>query len=197
MITNMNAWVSKGITPPPSNYPRIADGMLVPLDKLSFPAIPDVQVPDNYDEAWHLDFGPNWRTARILTLQPPRVGAPFPILLPQVDADGNAIAGIHLPEISVPLATYTGRNLRARVTGAPTQRVSFLGSYFPLATTAAERKADDDPRLSIGERYSSRSDYLVLYRKAVVNLVHERWILPEDAPALMARGIKEWDYATK
>lgn len=197
MITNMNAWVRYGVDPPPSAYPRIADGTLVPREKLVFPAIPGAHPPNNISEAFHLNFGLDWRMTRVLTLQPPIVGPEFPVLVPQVDADGNERAGIHLPEISVPLATYTGWNLRAPSTGAPDERVSFLGSDFPLAKTAAERKSSGDPRPSIAERYSGRDDYLVRYKKAVEDLVRQRWILPEDAAALNMQGAAEWDYYTK
>lgn len=197
MITNMNAWVRDGLAPPPSSYPHIADGTLVPRDRLSFPSIPHVQVPARVDKAWHLDFGPNWRSTRILTIQPPNVGPAFSILIPQVDADGNGRAGIHLPEITVPLATYTGWNLRAASTGAPDQRVSFLGSDFPFPKTAAERKSLGDPRPSIAERYSSRDDYLARYKKSVDALVRQRWILPDDAPALNEQGAAEWDDYTR
>ncbi|HVT97057.1 MAG TPA: alpha/beta hydrolase domain-containing protein, partial [Acidobacteriaceae bacterium] len=197
MITNMNAWVRDGVAPPPSRYPHVADGTLVPREKLAFPAIRGVHPPNNYNEAFHLDFGPNWRQTRILTVQPPTVGAPFPVLVPQVDADGTDRAGIHLPEIAVPLATYTGWNLRDPATGASDERVSFLGSWFPFAKTVAARRADGDPRPSIEERYSSREDYLIRYNKAVDNLVHERWILPEDAASLKQQGASEWDYATR
>jgi hypothetical protein len=197
MITNMNDWVQQGTAPPPSAYPHIADGTLVPRDRLAFPAIPGIHPPNNYTEAFHLDFGSNWRSTRILTLQPPVVSGPFPILFPQVDADGNAKAGIHLPEITVPLATYTGWNLRDPSTGAPEERVSFLGSYIPFPKTEADRKAGGDPRASIKERYLSREDYLARYEKAVAGLVQERWILPEDAPGLLKQGAAEWEYATK
>ena len=194
MITNMNEWVRDGIAPPPSSYARITDGTLVARDKISFPANPNVGVPARVDRAWHLDFGPDWRTSRILTLEPPIVGPAFPVLVSQVDADGNERAGIHLPEITVPLATYTGWNLRAPATGAADQRVSFLGSDFPFAKTSAERKSSGDPRPSIAERYSSRGDYLARYKRAVDELVRQRWILPEDAAALNAQGAREWDY---
>jgi hypothetical protein len=196
MITNMNAWVRDGIAPPPSSYPHVADGTLVPRDQLAFPAIPNVHPPNNYNEAFHLDFGPNWQQTRVLSIQPPTVGAPFPVLVPQVDADGTDRAGIHLPEITVPLATYTGWNLRDPATGAPEERVSFLGSYIPFAKTVADRKATGDPRLSIEERYSSREDYLTRYNQAVDELVRQRRILPEDAASLKDQGAKEWDYAT-
>jgi hypothetical protein len=193
----MNAWVRDNTPPPPSSYPHIADGTLVPRDKLAFPAIPNIHAPENYTQAYPLDFGPGWQQTGILTLEPPKVGAPFPILLPQVDTDGTDRAGIHLPEIDVPLATYTGWNLRDPATGAPEERVSFLGSWIPFAKTAAERQATGDPRLSIAERYTGREDYMTLYSKAVDDLVRQRWILPEDAASSKQQGEKEWDYATQ
>src|SRR5205085_10914293 len=67
-------------------------------------------------------------------------------LVPQVDADGNERAGIHLPEVSVPLATYTGWNFRNAKIGGTDQLVSLLGSYIPLTATKAEREAAKDPR---------------------------------------------------
>jgi hypothetical protein len=197
MIADMNAWVRDGVAPPPSSYPHIADGTLVPREKLAFPAIPNIHAPNNENQAFHLDFGPGWQQSGISTIQPPIVGASFPILLPQVDADGTDRAGIHLPEITVPIATYTGWNLRDPATGAPEERVSFLGSYIPLAKTEAGRKQTGDPRPSIQERYASRDDYLARYGKAVDDLVRQRWILPEDAATLRDQGAMEWDYATK
>ncbi len=197
MIANMNAWVRDGIAPPSSRYPHIANGTLVPRDKLVFPAIPGVHAPESYNQAWQLDFGPDWQSTRILTQQPPTAGAPFPILLPQVDADGNDRAGVHLPELTVPLATYTGWNLRDPATGAPEQRVSFIGSEFSFAKTAAERQRSGDTRPSIAERYTGRRDYLALYDKAVDELAREHWILAEDAPALKKQGAAEWDWAMR
>ncbi|HEX3660948.1 MAG TPA: alpha/beta hydrolase domain-containing protein [Acidobacteriaceae bacterium] len=198
MIANMNRWVRDGAAPPSTTIPHLADGTLVPLNKLMFPAIPGVHVPHSVNEAWHLDFGPHWQQTGILSVQPPIVGAAFPVLVPQVDADGNDRAGVHLPEITAPLATYTGWNLRDPSTGAPEQRVSFLGSEFPFAKTPAERKAAGDPRPSLEERYpGGRDAYLAHYKRAVDALARARWILPEDAPALMQQGAAEWDYATK
>ena len=161
------------------------------------PRSPTSIAPNNENQAFHLDFGPRWQQSGISTIQPPNVGAPFPVLLPQVDADGTDRAGIHLPEITVPIATYTGWNLRDPATGAPEERVSFLGSYIPLAKTEAGRKQTGDPRPSIEERYASRDDYLARYGKAVDDLVRQRWILPEDAATLRDQGAMEWDYATK
>lgn len=196
MITNMDAWVRAGTPPPPSSYPKIADGTLVTLSAYAFPKIPGVNLPHEANRAYRLDFGPDW-TRGILSVQPPRVGKPFPVLVPQVDADGNERDGVRLPEITVPLATYASWNLRAPSIGAADQRVSFELSYIPFPRTAAERIAKGDPRKSIAERYAGRDDYMSRYAKAVDKLVAERWILPEDREALLDLGAREWEYATQ
>ena len=108
--------------------------------------------------------GPNWQQG-ILSIQPPKVGPAFPVLVPQVNEDGNERDGVRLPEITVPLATYAGWNLRDPSIGAPEQRVSFEASYLPFPRTAAERKKTGDPRKSIAERYAGREDYLTQYQK--------------------------------
>jgi len=196
MIANMDAWVRSDTLPPASDYPKIADGNLVPLEKYALPAIPGVNRPHEATQAYRLDFGPNWQQG-ILSIQPPKVGPAFPVLVPQVDADGNERDGVRLPEITVPLATYTGWNLRDPSIGAPDQRVSFEASYLPFPKTAADREKSGDPRKSIAERYTNREDYLAQYEKAVDGLVEQRWILPEDRASLLRRGEQEWAETTK
>ncbi|MGB7285011.1 MAG: alpha/beta hydrolase domain-containing protein [Candidatus Acidiferrum sp.] len=192
LITDMNEWVKDGTPPPPSTYPKIADATLVPLSKWDFPKIPGVNKPHEASLAYHLDFGPQWKEG-IVSFEPPKVGKPFPILVPQVDADGNDLGGVSLPELQVPLATYTGWNLRDPSIGASDLRLSFFGSFIPFAKTAAERQQSGDPRLSIEERYSSREEYLGKFGEAAMRLVQERFVLPEDLPAMLARGEREWN----
>jgi hypothetical protein len=196
MIANMDAWVRTNTPPPPSGYPKIADGNLVPLSAYALPAIPGLIRPHEANEGFHLDFGPNWRNG-ILTIQPPKVGKPFPVLVPQVDADGNERDGVRLPEYAAPLATYVGWNLRDPSIGAPDQRVSFEASWLPLPKTAADRIRTNDPRKSIAERYTDRADYLARYTRALDDLVKQRWILEEDRAAVLVRGKEEWAEATK
>jgi Alpha/beta hydrolase domain len=191
MIANMDAWVRNGTLPPPSSYPKIADGNLVPLPQYALPAIPGVNQPHEANQAYRLDYGPHWQDG-LLLMQPPQVGAAFPLLVPQVDADGNERDGVHLPEITVPLATYTGWNLRDPSIGASDQRVAFEVSYLPFARTEAERKETGDPRKSVAERYTGREDYVARFTNAVDELVKQRWILPEDRAALIHRGEQEW-----
>jgi alpha/beta hydrolase family protein len=196
MIANMDGWVRGNAAPPENSYPKIADGTLVPLQKYAFPAIPNVHKPHEANEAYRLDFGPNWHEG-ILSMQPPKAGAPFPGLVPQVDADGNERDGVRLPEVNVPLATYAAWNLRDPTIGAPDERVAFEASYLPFPKTAAERQKTGDPRKSVAERYAGREDYLSRYSRAVDELVKQRWILEEDRAALLHRGEQEWDEVTK
>jgi alpha/beta hydrolase family protein len=197
MIANMDAWVRGTAEPPPSRYPRIDNGTLVPRARYAFPAIPGVNRPQDVTTGYRLDFGPHWQQTRILSIQPPKVEGRYPTLVPQVDADGNERSGVRLPEITVPLATYTGWNLRDPSIGAPTERVPFQGSYLPFPRTAAERRALGDPRRSVAERYSSREEYLRRFGAALDELIREHYILPDDRAALLERGGEEWDLAMR
>ena len=141
--------------------------------------------------AYRLDFGNQWKQD-IVANEPPQVGAPFPGFVPQADADGNDLGGVRLPELQAPLATYTGWNLRDPSIGAPEQRVSFLGSWIPLAKTAEERKKSGDPRLSIAERYKSQDEYMSRFEQAARKLIEQRFLLQEDLPVILERGKLEW-----
>jgi len=191
LITDMDDWVKNNAEPPPSRYPKISDHTLVPLDKWDFPAIPGVNKPHEANAGWHLDFGPQWKQG-IVTNEPPKIGKPFPVLVPQSDPNGNDEGGVSLPELQVPLATYTGWNLRDPSIGLSDLRLSFYGSFIPFAKTAAERQQSGDPRLSIAERYKSRDEYLGKFAEAELKLVQDRFLLKEDVPTLFERGKKEW-----
>jgi Alpha/beta hydrolase domain len=191
----LDAWVVDGTEPPPSRYPRVADGTLVAPDKAGWPTIPGVAMPPAPMTTYRLDFGPEWRQGRV-TIEPPRLGAPFPSLVPGVDDAGNDCAGIRLPEIAVPLATHTGWNYRRPEIGAPTRLASEIGAYRPLPKTAADRQRLGDSRRAIAERYAGREDYLGRIALATIDLVRERYLLPEDVADLIAQAARHWDWAT-
>ena len=94
--------------------------------------------------------------------------------------DGNEVAGIRLPPIAVPLATYTGWNVYK---AAPGELCDRDGSYMPFAKTRAEREASGDARPSVEERYGSRAAYVAKVKAAADALVAERLLLPADAAA--------------
>jgi len=192
LITDLDQWVKDGTPPPPNTYPKIADSTLVPLSKWTFPRIPDVNTPHEMNLAYHLDFGSQWRSG-IISNEPPKVGKTFSVLVPQTDADGNDLGGVRLPELQVPLATYTGWNLRDPSIGAPDLRLSFLGSFLPFARDASEREKSADPRRSVAERYVSREQYMGKFAEAAMNLIKERFLLREDLTAVLERGQREWN----
>src|SRR5262249_57894278 len=114
----LDRWVGDDVAPPPSAYPRIADGTLTSPDRAGWPAIPAYQLPQQPLRAFHLNFGPDWSKG-IVSVEPPEVGAPFVVRVPSVDRDGNVRAGIRLPDIAVPLATQAGWDCRDSSIRAP------------------------------------------------------------------------------
>jgi hypothetical protein len=195
-ITDMDEWVRNGKQPPQSTYPKIRDGELVSFSQTNFPHIPGVNPPKDVSTAYPLNFGPQWKQGVIFN-EPPIVGNAFTALIPKVDADGNDLGGVRLPELQVPLATYTGWNLRDPKIGAPERRLSFLGSYIPFPKTAEQRRQSGDPRRSIEECYTSREKYIEMYTDAAKRLIKQRFLLADDLPALIERGNQEWQEATK
>jgi len=187
LVVAMQKWVTDGTLPPPSQYPKLSDGTLVRMSAVSFPAIPGVQSPKT------LTAGVRMSTE--LAPGSAGAGAPLPFLVPQVDADGNERAGIRLPEVSVPLATYTGWNFRNSRIGGTGQLVALLGSYIPFASTKADRTAKRDPRPSVEERYASRDKYMDAINKAAAGLVKEGYLLPADVPAIAKRAADHWEFA--
>jgi hypothetical protein len=196
LLVAMDRWTATGTLPPPSRYPRIADGTLVPPAALRFPKLPDVKTTTVAHEAYRADYGPRFAAEGVVTIEPPRIGTPFPILVPQVDADGNGVAGIRMPELTVPLATYTGWNLFNDRSGPTSVLSSMQGSYIPLARTAADRKRTADPRSSIDERYHDKAEYVAQVTKSARELVDQRYLLAEDVDRIAVDAAKHWDYVT-
>ena len=112
-----------------------------------------------------------------------------------VDADGNELAGIRLPDVSVPVATHTGWNLRDPASGAPEQVLPMLGSSRFFPATLAQREASGDPRASVEERYAGREDYVDRARAAAKELVAERYALEEDLELMVANAADRYDLA--
>jgi len=188
LLTAMDQWVSEGVEPPESQIPRISDGTLVDLDtwKKAFPDIPGVGTPPSYYQPYRLDPGSRWDSEGIADHVPPTTGLRYVALVPQVDRDGTEIAGIKLPEIAVPLATFTGWNLRpawySRTIGRNT------GVIWSLARTKKERKRNGDPRKSIAERYRPKEEYLSQVTVCLAELKQQRFLLDEDHDILLKQA---------
>jgi hypothetical protein len=193
----MNRWIVDGAEPPASQYPQIARDQLVRLPAVQFPKVPGVKFPARIHDVFAFDYGPEFRSKGIVSIEPPKAGRQYPALLPQVDRDGNETSGVRMPWIQAPLATYTGWNLRDAKIGAPEEMFSFAGSTIPFARTRAEREKSGDPRASIEERYKGRDDYLEKVRAAVRSLVASQYLLQSDAEGVVKQAAEKWDYWTK
>jgi len=196
LLVQLDRWATEGTEPPASRIPRIADGTLVDLAhfRAAFPAIPGVKPPDAMYVPVRLDFGPRWKESGIADFVPPRIGPPYKMLVPAVDADGNEIAGIRLPDIAVPTATFTGWNKRSEAVGAAGALGRWTGSYLPFALTAEDREQTGDPRPSIAERYPTRDAYLSRVAESAIKLRDEGLLLDEDVIEIVkvAASRKYW-----
>jgi Alpha/beta hydrolase domain len=194
LLVRMERWVTGGEEPPPSRYPRRADGSAVVPEKVRdvFNDIPGVRFPTHPPRVRRLDFGPEAANGVATTL-PPTEGEPYPHFVPGVDPDGNELSGIRLPDVTVPLASYTGWNLRHPQIGTPDQLMSLMGSTIPFPATERERAAKGDPRKSIEERYPSKAAYLDQVRRAADGLIANGYLLPEDLERVLAHSARRWD----
>jgi hypothetical protein len=192
----LDRWIEEGTAPPPSAYPKIADGTLTPPARAGWPAIPGYQLPQQPLRAFHLNFGADWDKG-IVSVEPPEVGKAFTVSVPAVDADGNVRAGIRLPDIAVPLATQAGWNYRDASIGATDRLAGEIGSYIPFPLTKADRAKTNDPRVSIEERYRNRDEYVGRFSAATLDLVAKGYVLPEDVADLIKHAGEHYEWATR
>jgi len=185
LLVDLDAWVAAGTAPPADRLPRRADGTLVeplPQEPSGFPPIPGVVYNGVHHTGDLFDFGPDFDKGFLSVLPPKLLGTPYPVLVPKTDADGNDAAGVRVPEVAVPVATYTGWALRADgLDGcdAAGQRIAF-------AKTKAARVAAGDPRPSLEERYPDHAAYVRDVARAAQALRDERFLLDEDVAATVA-----------
>jgi hypothetical protein len=193
-LVNLDRWVTEGVAPPPSRHPRVDDGTAVVPESLAkvLDAIPGARYPRRHARPRRVDFGADAEMRRV-SLAPPRVGRPYGSRVSAVNADGNEVAGIVLPELAVPLATHTGWNLRHPDIGGAEQLLVFAGATLPFARTRGDRERAGDPRPSIAERYASREDYLARVRDAARALAKDGYLLEEDVETSPAFAARMWD----
>ncbi len=196
LLDAMDLWVRKGVEPPASRVPRIADNTAVSredcIERIS--RIPGVTCPRYLPQRLRLTFVPTADSAEIQ--YPPTENGAYPVVVSAYDGDCNDVAGIRLPEVGVPLATYTGWNVRDASMGEAglmTSGSPLLGSTIPFARTRRERETTSDPRASIEERYPNKEAFLAEVRRYAVQLVAERLLLEEDVECCAAMAAERWD----
>jgi hypothetical protein len=190
LLAALTEWVVSGKEPPPSRVPRLYDGTLVPplpQSIVGFPEIPGVTYTGVANIRELYDYGPEFDRGIIDRLPPVATGRAYSTLVPKVNRDGIDVAGVRLPDVAVPIGTYTGWNL---MKNTPRDECSAMGSFIPFAKTKTERIENGDPRTSLEERYGTHDRYVTEVEQAAARLVSERLLLPEDASACVEAAKK-------
>ena len=206
----LDEWATEDRNPPRSRVPKLRGGTLVPplpQSGMGFPNIPSpfadgpgplVTYTGLKTTRYHFDYGLNFYQTGIATINPPvfpfttpsyqddpRNGPIYPSFIPRTDSDGNDIAGVRLPDVTVPLATYTGWALRRGAQAS--DGCEAAGQFIPFAKTEADRVKTNDPRPSVEARYKTFADYHGKVRSALERMVSDRLLLCEDAGTEEAR----------
>jgi hypothetical protein len=189
-------WVMRGVEPPPSRWPTLAGGTLVPANKLTmgFPTLPQLRptVPevDFIMPVLDYDWGPGFHPvdgSGVASNAPPPIRQVLPMMAPRVDADGNELGGVPVVLLDAPLGTYLGWNITAG--GARPfhqgQICNYVGGMVPFARTRAERESAGDPRRSLEERYGSHEGYVAAVRAAADRAMAAGFLLRDDAERLV------------
>ena len=192
LLLDLEGWTTDGVAPPPSVYPHLGKD-LVSRNAVKFPAIPGLRFPGYMPQNWRMDFGPDFISHGIIAKEPPDLGEPYAVRVPQVDADGNDLGGIELPFRAVPLGTYTGWNHEGPNMASFGYLAGMYGGFQPFAMTKIDRIRTGDERRSIEERYRDRSDYLANVRTVSADLVRHRFMRPEDVGEAEQEAATYWD----
>lgn len=193
LFVDLDQWVD-GVEPPASMVPRQADATavftqttaqsnqgvgIVPQSDLGWPTIPGVLYTGLVTVRDLLNFGPQFNQGIISIAPPTATGSTYPSIVSKVDSDGNEIAGIRLPPVSVPVGTTAGWNLRADAFSGPDGCES-SGTLIPFGLTQAARQTLGDPRPSLTERYGTHANYAAQVTAAANALQAQRLLLPAD-----------------
>jgi hypothetical protein len=154
------------------------------FSQVKMPAWAPGAAPGRPHRAYQVNYGPEFESAGIVSKEPPEVGRAFATLVPQVDANGNEKGGIRLPQVAVPLATYTGWNYRTVAIGAAGEVFDMVGATFPF------------PKERIASLYPSRETYIAKTLEAGRALVKQGYLLEEDLVEVLERAKTQWDYFT-
>jgi hypothetical protein len=191
LYQDLEDWVVAGKAPPDSQVPKLSNATLVRPSQVNFPAIPGVTykaLANGYELLdWGSQYKPQDETGIATQLPPAYLGRDYAILVPQVDADGNDIAGIRSLDVAAGLGTNTGWNYTSKP--GVIDSAGLYGSWFPYVKTKAARMTAGDPRLSLEERYVTQAGYVAAVTKAANDLVAQRFMLKADADAAIAAAM--------
>ncbi|MFC5476279.1 alpha/beta hydrolase domain-containing protein [Paraherbaspirillum soli] len=191
LIPALERWLTHGTPPPPSRYPTVAAGELVATSQtaLGFPDLSNIVVPNGVNAtptAISLAYDGNAIVNQLFVTDYSNavpladLSRQYTILVPKVDRNGNETAGILVPDLAVPLATYTGWNLRTNG-HAVGEACSAAGAAIPFAINQAAKTGGADSRAALADLYSGRADYRSKVSAAANALVSQGYLLQLDA----------------
>lgn len=195
-LHNLLDWIRGDYEPPESLYPKTSDGTAqtreIVAGKLA--QIPELTCAEEslLPRLYPLELGPHAHLG-IGSFPATPTGEAYPCVVSDVDDNGNETGGIRMPDVSVPVATHTGFNVRHPESGGAGQILEYVGLSLPFAKDAAQREASQDPRPSIAERYGSREDYLQQVQAAAEELVERRYLLEEDISLCVTLAAARYD----
>jgi len=186
LILALDRWVKGGAPPPASVYPKLADGTLVPASALKWPAIPGpgsmpaFSLPRSPNPMAQFDYGRQIAQGIIDNVPPLPREFRYAVLVPQVDADGNEVAGLRMPEQAVPAYTTTGWALRSAEAGAAGELCYLDGMALPF------------PKTTLVERYKDKNEFSSRIRAAAQELARKGYYLEEDIEKTVTRAANAW-----
>lgn len=187
LLVAMVDWVSTDRTPPPSRYPKLADGTLVAshlndgsINPDAWRPLPGYAHPKAMYQVGSANFGDHFLRSGIIELHPMFSNDWYGAKVPRVNRDNNDLpdSTILPPLTAVPLGTFVSWNLRNPVTGAHSELARLSGGYIPFAANPEQAQANDDPRPALSKRYADAQEYLRAYGRATDTLIEQGYLLP-------------------
>jgi hypothetical protein len=186
----LDEWVRDGTPPPASAVPR-PDGTGIGRDEAlkklrAVPWLHGITLPD--PEALlgmpPISLGPD-ETRGVARYPAVVLGPARPCLVSDVDDDGNELAGIRLPHVSVPLDASFGWNPEQPRDAVPVEIWNLAGARTAL------------PAAEILRRYGDEAAFLARVRAGAESLVAARHLLAEDVEAVVADAERRWAAAVR
>ena len=181
-LINLDRWTTDNILPPPSSCPRISDGTAIKpevlIDKVN--NVLDMNTPDP-EKVWlirRVDMGE--RADEGIGKFPAEEFETYQNFVSNIDDDGNETGGIRLPDLTVPLGSHFGWNLRHPDTKEPDEQIAMQGISIFFETSKENRDKKGDNRLSINERYNSKDEFIDRVKEETKKLLEQNYIIQDD-----------------
>lgn len=161
-------WVENDVEPPLSQYPKRSDDSLVERKDVAYPdwIRQAADIPKPHTAYWS-DFAK----------QPPTLLGEIEPRVPQVDAFGNELAGVRLPQLRVPVFSFIPWSKREGLTSPEALR-DFEGHIVALPDDLIP---------------ASKTEFLRQSREEAQNLVGEGFLLSEDIGKILSQQSDYWD----